>query len=149
MMALVPKQVTAYNSVNNSTVSRTSASKYGECTPFVSITSSDRHRSVRNIHHAPSLPSGQGGEVAVKQAEIQMLFQSGKLICKTDLRASSRDKLNTECKGTTGRFCTIDRLHLCFVSIESLLSRMFFPWGGLLPECCRHFAGFICSPVSR
>lgn len=30
VMALVPKQVTAYNSVNNSTVSRTSASKYGE-----------------------------------------------------------------------------------------------------------------------
>lgn len=30
VMALVPKQVTAYNSVNNSTVSRTSASKYGK-----------------------------------------------------------------------------------------------------------------------
>lgn len=29
LVALVPKQVTAYNSVNNSTVSRTSASKYG------------------------------------------------------------------------------------------------------------------------
>ncbi|KTF94553.1 hypothetical protein cypCar_00000387 [Cyprinus carpio] len=29
VVALVPKQVTAYNSVNNSTVSRTSASKYG------------------------------------------------------------------------------------------------------------------------
>lgn len=32
VMALVPKQVTAYNSVNNSTVSRTSASKYGKLT---------------------------------------------------------------------------------------------------------------------
>lgn len=30
VIALVPKQVTAYNSVNNSTVSRTSASKYGK-----------------------------------------------------------------------------------------------------------------------
>lgn len=30
MVALVSKQVTAYNAVNNSTVSRTSASKYGE-----------------------------------------------------------------------------------------------------------------------
>lgn len=34
VMALVPKQVTAYNSVNNSTVSRTSASKYGKMTGF-------------------------------------------------------------------------------------------------------------------
>ncbi len=34
IMALVPKQVTAYNSVNNSTVSRTSASKYGKSTCF-------------------------------------------------------------------------------------------------------------------
>lgn len=34
VMALVPKQVTAYNSVNNSTVSRTSASKYGKTTCF-------------------------------------------------------------------------------------------------------------------
>lgn len=32
MVALVSKQVTAYNAVNNSTVSRTSASKYGEFT---------------------------------------------------------------------------------------------------------------------
>lgn len=30
VVALVSKQVTAYNAVNNSTVSRTSASKYGE-----------------------------------------------------------------------------------------------------------------------
>lgn len=30
MVALVSKQVTAYNAVNNSTVSRTSASKYGK-----------------------------------------------------------------------------------------------------------------------
>lgn len=30
VVALVSKQVTAYNTVNNSTVSRTSASKYGE-----------------------------------------------------------------------------------------------------------------------
>lgn len=35
VMALVPKQVTAYNSVNNSTVSRTSASKYGKPPPFL------------------------------------------------------------------------------------------------------------------
>lgn len=34
VMALVPKQVTAYNSVNNSTVSRTSASKYGKLIGF-------------------------------------------------------------------------------------------------------------------
>ena len=32
VVALVSKQVTAYNAVNNSTVSRTSASKYGEFT---------------------------------------------------------------------------------------------------------------------
>lgn len=30
VVALVSKQVTAYNAVNNSTVSRTSASKYGK-----------------------------------------------------------------------------------------------------------------------
>lgn len=36
VMALVPKQVTAYNSVNNSTVSRTSASKYGKWVRFCS-----------------------------------------------------------------------------------------------------------------
>lgn len=43
VMALVPKQVTAYNSVNNSTVSRTSASKYGEraSSPFSAIVISD------------------------------------------------------------------------------------------------------------
>lgn len=37
VMALVPKQVTAYNSVNNSTVSRTSASKYGKPASFCTI----------------------------------------------------------------------------------------------------------------
>lgn len=39
VMALVPKQVTAYNSVNNSTVSRTSASKYGKLTCFCTSSS--------------------------------------------------------------------------------------------------------------
>lgn len=39
VMALVPKQVTAYNSVNNSTVSRTSASKYGKSTCFYTSSS--------------------------------------------------------------------------------------------------------------
>lgn len=39
VMALVPKQVTAYNSVNNSTVSRTSASKYGKSSCFCTSSS--------------------------------------------------------------------------------------------------------------
>lgn len=44
VMALVPKQVTAYNSVNNSTVSRTSASKYGKPASFCS-TSFSYHKA--------------------------------------------------------------------------------------------------------
>lgn len=43
VMALVPKQVTAYNSVNNSTVSRTSASKYGEQSGFCSALNIQYH----------------------------------------------------------------------------------------------------------
>lgn len=45
VMALVPKQVTAYNSVNNSTVSRTSASKYGKrASTAFSVCASSRNK---------------------------------------------------------------------------------------------------------
>uniref|UniRef100_A0A4W5KMH9 Plexin cytoplasmic RasGAP domain-containing protein n=2 Tax=Salmoninae TaxID=504568 RepID=A0A4W5KMH9_9TELE len=44
-MALVPKQVTAYNSVNNSTVSRTSASKYENMIKYTGSPDSLRSRT--------------------------------------------------------------------------------------------------------
>ncbi|AWO98076.1 putative plexin-A4 [Scophthalmus maximus] len=45
VMALVPKQVTAYNSVNNSTVSRTSASKYENMIKYTGSPDSLRSRT--------------------------------------------------------------------------------------------------------
>lgn len=54
VMALVPKQVTAYNSVNNSTVSRTSASKYG------------KRRYPRHIDFTDVFPGGHKNKMVVK-----------------------------------------------------------------------------------
>ncbi|XP_042072602.1 plexin-A4-like [Haplochromis burtoni] len=54
-MALVPKQVTAYNSVNNSTVSRTSASKYEN---MIKYTGSPDSLRTRTPMITPDLESG-------------------------------------------------------------------------------------------
>uniref|UniRef100_A0A669C6S4 Plexin A4 n=1 Tax=Oreochromis niloticus TaxID=8128 RepID=A0A669C6S4_ORENI len=55
VMALVPKQVTAYNSVNNSTVSRTSASKYEN---MIKYTGSPDSLRTRTPMITPDLESG-------------------------------------------------------------------------------------------
>lgn len=106
VVALVSKQVTAYNAVNNSTVSRTSASKYGEFTESFwgtegALSSSCHDGSTAGRRWMPRTGSGEGrgesGQPPGRNAgpERKLLVLGGALMQEQDLHPpKTRKKSN-------------------------------------------------------